>query len=589
MINLIAMHIQRFFSYLSAFTFGMLVLITGGNFLVMFVGWEAIGVVSYLLINFYFTRIQANKAAILAFTMNRQGDMLMSIGFFAIFALFGTLNYSSVFSLTPYMNETAITIIALLLFGGACAKSAQIPLHSWLPGSMEAPTPVSALLHAATLVKKLPLNSVNYFIINSLYAGKASYQRVYIYRYLNGIREIYKKISMFKIFIACHLLINWESSTIFNKTIKFLSLEEVDQQVTLFYLNLVEFTILNRINLLPEISNALDMVEGYEDSITSLIMKEEVLESAPKQKVKLSSDYISISKETSETTRELTFDFSVYKKKICEHKSKIDTNFLEWFIGFTEGDGSFIVKKRIIKKTGKVRLSLSFDVTQTISDVQVLYKIKEGLGFGKILFRKETERNVASFYVTGKENFLRLISIFNGNICSNYRYNQFKIWVEAYNEIYKENEVFIERKIKPSLNNAWLSGFIDAEGSFQGYIKSSKTSKLKYYPNMAFQVSQKNNDILYEIRLLFTNKDIGLNYDKSWNGWRLCFYSINLLVLVKSYVNKYELKTRKQISFLKWSNVIDLILTNKHLESSGLDQISKILSNLNKHEKDIES
>jgi hypothetical protein len=131
-------HIQRFFSYLSAFTFGMLLLITGANFFVMFVGWETIGVVSYLLINFYFTRIQANKAAILAFTMNRQGDMLMSIGFFAIFALFGTLNYSSVFSLTPYMNETAITIIALLLFGGACAKSAQIPLHSWLPGSMEA-------------------------------------------------------------------------------------------------------------------------------------------------------------------------------------------------------------------------------------------------------------------------------------------------------------------------------------------------------------------------------------------------------------------------------------------------------------------
>jgi NADH-ubiquinone oxidoreductase chain 5 len=147
-----AMHIQRFFSYLSAFTFGMLILICGANFFVMFVGWETIGVVSYLLINFYFTRLQANKAAILAFTMNRQGDMLMSIGFFAIFALFGTLNYSSVFSLAPYMNESALTIIALLLFGGASAKSAQIPLHSWLPGSMEAPTPVSALLHAATLV-----------------------------------------------------------------------------------------------------------------------------------------------------------------------------------------------------------------------------------------------------------------------------------------------------------------------------------------------------------------------------------------------------------------------------------------------------
>jgi len=145
-------HNQRFFSYLSAFTAGMLLLITGGNFFVMFVGWEAIGVVSYLLINFYFTRIQANKAAMLAFTMNRTGDMLMSIGFFAIFAIFGSLNYSSIFSLTPYMNETGISLIALLLLGGALAKSANIPLHSWLPGSMEAPTPVSALLHAATLV-----------------------------------------------------------------------------------------------------------------------------------------------------------------------------------------------------------------------------------------------------------------------------------------------------------------------------------------------------------------------------------------------------------------------------------------------------
>ena len=145
-------HIQRFFSYLSAFTAGMLVLICGGNYFVMFIGWEAIGVVSYLLINYYFTRIQSNKAAMLAFTMNRGGDMFMSIGFFSIFQIFGSLNYSHVFTLTPYMNETAITIISLLLLGGALAKSANIPLHSWLPGSMEAPTPVSALLHAATLV-----------------------------------------------------------------------------------------------------------------------------------------------------------------------------------------------------------------------------------------------------------------------------------------------------------------------------------------------------------------------------------------------------------------------------------------------------
>ena len=145
-------HNQRFFSYLSLFTFFMLLLVSGANYFVMFVGWEGIGIVSYLLINFWFTRLQANKAAILALTMNRVGDMGLSIGFFALFALFGSIDYATVFSLSPYMNETAITIIGLLLLSGAMAKSAQIPLHSWLPGSMEGPTPVSALIHAATLV-----------------------------------------------------------------------------------------------------------------------------------------------------------------------------------------------------------------------------------------------------------------------------------------------------------------------------------------------------------------------------------------------------------------------------------------------------
>jgi len=145
-------HNQRFFSYLSLFTFFMLILVSGANFFVMFVGWEGIGIVSYLLINFWFTRIQANKAAILALTMNRIGDMGLSIGFFGLFALFGSLDYATIFSLVPFMNETAITIIGILLLIGAMAKSAQIPLHSWLPGSMEGPTPVSALIHAATLV-----------------------------------------------------------------------------------------------------------------------------------------------------------------------------------------------------------------------------------------------------------------------------------------------------------------------------------------------------------------------------------------------------------------------------------------------------
>nr|YP_007476122.1 NADH dehydrogenase subunit 5 [Cantharellus cibarius]AGE93543.1 NADH dehydrogenase subunit 5 [Cantharellus cibarius] len=144
-------HNQRFFSYLSLFTFFMIVLVTGDNYLVLFLGWEGIGVVSYLLINFWYTRIAANKSGILALTQNRVGDALFSLGLFSIFWVFGNLDYSTIFSLVPYINEVSLTIISFLLLSGAIAKSAQLGT-TWLPWSMEGPTPVSALLHAATLV-----------------------------------------------------------------------------------------------------------------------------------------------------------------------------------------------------------------------------------------------------------------------------------------------------------------------------------------------------------------------------------------------------------------------------------------------------
>jgi NADH-ubiquinone oxidoreductase chain 5 len=145
-------HQQRFFSYLSLFTFFMLVLVSGGNYLVLFLGWEGIGVSSYLLINYYYTRLASNKAAILAFNQNRVGDWILSVGFFALIATFGSLDFDVVFSLAPSINPSLITLICVLIFIGAGAKSSVLGLHSWLPGSMEAPTPVSSLLHAATLV-----------------------------------------------------------------------------------------------------------------------------------------------------------------------------------------------------------------------------------------------------------------------------------------------------------------------------------------------------------------------------------------------------------------------------------------------------
>ena len=145
-------HNQRFFSYLSLFTFMMIVLVTANNFLLMFVGWEGVGICSYLLVSFWFTRIAANQSSISAFLTNRVGDCFLTIGMFAILWSFGNIDYSTVFSLAPYLSENIITIIGICLLIGAMAKSSQIGLHVWLPMAMEGPTPVSALIHAATMV-----------------------------------------------------------------------------------------------------------------------------------------------------------------------------------------------------------------------------------------------------------------------------------------------------------------------------------------------------------------------------------------------------------------------------------------------------
>jgi len=146
------MHIQRFFSYLSLFTFMMLILVTADNYLLMFVGWEGVGVCSYLLVAFWHSRIAANQSSLSAFLTNRVGDCFLTVGMFAIIWAFGNLDYATVFSLAPYMNENVVTIIGICLVIGAMAKSSQVGLHVWLPMAMEGPTPVSALIHAATMV-----------------------------------------------------------------------------------------------------------------------------------------------------------------------------------------------------------------------------------------------------------------------------------------------------------------------------------------------------------------------------------------------------------------------------------------------------
>jgi NADH-quinone oxidoreductase subunit L len=154
---------QRFFSYIALFTFSMLMLVMSNNFLQLFFGWEAVGLVSYLLIGFWYTRPTAIYANLKAFLVNRVGDFGFLLGIAAVVLYFNTLDYAEVFMAAPSMADatmevfpgvqwSAMTVICILLFIGAMGKSAQVPLHVWLPDSMEGPTPISALIHAATMV-----------------------------------------------------------------------------------------------------------------------------------------------------------------------------------------------------------------------------------------------------------------------------------------------------------------------------------------------------------------------------------------------------------------------------------------------------
>ena len=155
-------HRPRFFAYLSLFTFAMLMLVTADNLVQLFFGWEGVGLMSYLLIGFWYQKPEANAAAIKAFVVNRIGDFGFALGIFAVFLMTGAVDFDTVFAQAPALtgktihflswDVDALTLICLLLFMGAMGKSAQFLLHTWLPDAMEGPTPVSALIHAATMV-----------------------------------------------------------------------------------------------------------------------------------------------------------------------------------------------------------------------------------------------------------------------------------------------------------------------------------------------------------------------------------------------------------------------------------------------------
>lgn len=455
-------HNQRFFAYLSMFTFFMLMLVTGDNYLVMFIGWEGVGISSYLLINFWFTRLQANKAAIKALVMNRVGDWGFSIGLWAIFWTFGNLDFSTVFSLAPFINEELITIISICLLIAAMGKSAQIGLHTWLPDAMEG-------LFRALL--------------------KFHYMRE-------------------------HLKTIWSTQELF---------------------------LLGKIQMVRQSAGNHNIVGSSET--------------------------------TCETLRNNN-----------ENSLKFNSDFKDWFIGFTEGDGSFIINKMGY---------LEFKVTQSSVDAQILFYIKKELGFGSVTVQ-DKKNKTHHFRVRDQKNLIKLIYIFNGNLLTERKNNQFKLWLEAFNKAYKTDIQLIQNNNNPTLNNAWLSGFTDSEGCFT--VSVVKRSETYNQVHVRYILSQKSSgpatwgrgketcgglselELMTKIAEMLNGK---VSHLKSYNGYNM---TVNLSKLSKviGYFNKYSLKTKKYIDYFNWLKAYKLVINKDHFNEDGLNRVKNLMNKINK-------
>jgi len=271
-------------------------------------------------------------------------------------------------------------------------------------------------------------------------------------------------------------------------------------------------------------------------------------------------------KGSSETLRDIAYDFDEYSLLIPQHKNKFQKSFLEWFIGLTEGCGSFIVSKN----------KVYFDITLNLDDIQVIYYIRKELGFGQVKVKvliRDGDKPKCSFYVSSSINFLRLIHLFNGNLSSNTKKEEFKEWLNTFNELYNMNVYFKDQLVKISLHSGWLSGFIDGystncflvAGGGACLLKSdnstlnSSSNLLGTGYNCKFEVcsAQKDLDVIKSIRDVFFNLNTleYKNIKKSEEGWIFYCSSSTKLKVIINYFSRYNLKTKKSLLFTKWRKI----------------------------------
>ncbi len=551
-------HNQRFFSYLSLFTFMMIILVTANNFLLMFVGWEGVGVCSYLLVSFWFTRIAANQSSLSAFLTNRVGDCFLTIGMFAIIWSFGNLDYATVFSTAPFVSDNIVTLVGICLLIGAMAKSSQVGLHIWLPMAMEGPTPVSALIHAATMVtagvyllmRSSPLIEYsNTVLVLCLWLGAITT----IFSSLIGLfQQDIKKVIAYSTMSQLAREYNIYYSTIIFKhqTICVeVVLNTINSQITKarFYhkkwsnsFHFIDLNISNR--FFNSLINKCWLLVLARSDKNSFIAKRLI----EKWKVVAISKWVGIS----EAIRLIIIYFSLYLYiciclliKVCTNNSfylKYDisrnslarkncsldiTNnvckiaskeFNQWLAGLIDGDGHFLLSKK-----GSARLYIVMD----IRDKKALYDIMHRFG-GSI--NTIANANALRYNLSNKKGLISLIHAVNGEIRNPTRLLQLHKFCVKYNIqlIYPKPLTF---------NNGWFSGFLDSDGSI-------------YFNSVSGQVfisaTQKNIYLLEPLINIYGGRVDPSNAKGSAFKY-IIYRKTELFNIIDNYFVKYPLRTLK--------------------------------------------
>lgn len=269
---------------------------------------------------------------------------------------------------------------------------------------------------------------------------------------------------------------------------------------------------------------------------------------------------------SSETIRKTTFYFYNYEKNTVSHKNKINTHFLEWFIGFAEGDGSFIVSNT----------RLFFIINQ--KEEKILHIIHTFLGFGKVSKYKTYSR----FIVADKTNIDRLISIFNGNLVLEKTNARFVSWLHARNMYTNEKIIYLGKNEFDSFeNNAWLSGFIDAEGCFNSVKQKNLKCKIGFTVNLRFIIDQKSEiSILKKIQVFLQSGNIQKRL-KTKNMYRIVVSHRKSHEILIKYLNRYALRTIKKVSYLRFCSILRYIqdLDNYPWTQKGLKKLERLIKN----------